>query len=81
MKYRITVHFANDVSFSKECSCVSDAYEAVKAIITDRAVAFPNTKETLSEYLLLLAEMERGDLAETKNAYLEIRNLNKTSRR
>lgn len=59
MKYIVT-YYVDNLAFDRECDSIAEAYEAVKAIVTNNKTAFPHVNEILSEYMTILAEMKSG---------------------
>lgn len=68
MKYKVT-YYVNCLSFVRKCSSISEAYEAIKAIVITNKIVFSNVNETLSEYMTLLVDMESGNRTFFKNFY------------
>lgn len=71
MKYTVT-YYVDDLAFDRECDSIAEAYEAVRAIVTNKKIAFSNVNETLSEYMAILVEMKSGKTISHENHYFGI---------
>lgn len=71
MKIEVT-YKVNGAHFSAVCDSTAEAYECVKAIVKRESAAFPNTEETLSEYIVALANIYSGSLTSTENYLFKI---------
>lgn len=71
MKIEVT-YKVNGVCFSVVCDSVAEAYECVKAIVKRESAAFPNTEETLSEYIVVLANIDSGITISHENHLFKI---------
>lgn len=71
MKIRIT-HFVWKVPFVYETENVSDAWDAVKAIIQSEKLMFPDQQATFCSYFKALSEIAFGYSISTENAFFKI---------
>ena len=71
MKIEVT-YKVNCAHFTAVCDSIAEAYECVKAIVKHESAAYPNAEKTLSEYIVLLANIDSGGLAGTENHLFDI---------
>lgn len=74
MKIKITYRVC-DKDFFAIADTIAEAYEYVAAIIKDNGVYFPNTRETLSGYMITLVAMCNGDTTSHVNHIFKIERL------
>lgn len=70
---KLTVtYYLDNLPFSIVCNSISEAYEAVKAIIINNKTAFSDTNGILSEYMEILIEIKSGKTLSHENHYFGI---------
>ncbi len=57
------------MDFTAEANTISEAYEYLKAIVQNECISFPDSEETLSEYMTDLVKMKNGDLLKYENHF------------
>lgn len=72
MKIKVT-WIIQGMEFDAIADTVAEAYEYVKAIVkAEKSRNFPNTDETLSEYIGILAKMKNGEIIKHENHIFRI---------
>lgn len=72
MKIKVT-WIIQGMEFDAIADTVAEAYEYVKAIVkAEKSRNFPNTDETLSEYIGILAKMKNGETIKHENHIFRI---------
>ena len=79
MKIEVT-YKVNAPHFAAVCDSIAEAYECVKAIVKRESAAFPNTEETLSEYIVVLANIDSRITISHENHLFKIFRLEEDSK-
>ncbi len=61
-----------EFSFSCVVETIAKAYDCIKVIVENDKIMFPNTEETLSEYIPILADFKNGKTLKYENLRFSI---------
>lgn len=76
MKIKITYN-VGQASFCATLDTISEAYEYIKELVWKEENFFPNTEESLSEYMNQLAKMRNGMCNQFSNRFFKVEKMKK----